>query len=88
MDLQHHYNNYTTTPHMGWSPVCGAHPHVRSCCTIIVPVKCRNQIPYFFLSWGSSGCNMDVHLGWWMVLVGHFLTTTEQFVFSGYLFSF
>jgi hypothetical protein len=46
MNLQHHHNNYTTAPYMGCDPVCGAHPHVRSCCTIIVPVKCMNQIPY------------------------------------------
>jgi hypothetical protein len=43
---------------------------------------------------GFFDCNMDVHVGWWMVL--DFLTATEQFVFvfflpfflSVYLFSF
>jgi len=45
MDLQHHHNNYTTPPHMEvgssvWSP-----SHMRGCCTIVVPVKCRNQTP-------------------------------------------
>jgi hypothetical protein len=24
--LQHHHNNCTTFPHMGWGPVCGTHP--------------------------------------------------------------
>jgi hypothetical protein len=45
MDLQHHHNNYTTPPHMGCDPVCGAHPYVRGCCAIVVPVKYKNQTP-------------------------------------------
>jgi hypothetical protein len=44
IDLQHHHNNCTTLPHMGWGPVCGAHPHVRRCCVVVV-VLCMNQIP-------------------------------------------
>jgi hypothetical protein len=45
MDLQHHHNNYTTPPHIGVGPSVWGSPHVRGCCAIIVPVKCRNQIP-------------------------------------------
>jgi len=36
------YNTNTTTVQQsltwGWAPVCGTHPHVRDCCTIIVLV--------------------------------------------------
>jgi hypothetical protein len=46
IDLQHHHNNCTTLPHMGWGPVCGAHPHVRRCCVVVVVVLSRNQIPF------------------------------------------
>jgi hypothetical protein len=45
IDLQHHYNNCTTLPHMGWGSVWGAHSHVRECCAVVVVVLCRNQIP-------------------------------------------
>jgi hypothetical protein len=54
MDLQHHHNNYITPPHMGMSPVCGVHPHVKGCCAIIVPVKCRNQTPLFYYKIDSN----------------------------------
>jgi hypothetical protein len=37
LDLQHQYNNPS---HEG-----GAHPHVRGCCTVVVLVLYKNQIP-------------------------------------------
>jgi len=46
MDLQHHHNNYTTPPFIGVGPSVWSPPHVRGCCAIVVPVKCRNQTPY------------------------------------------
>jgi hypothetical protein len=29
----------------GWVPHTGAHPHVRGCCTVVVLVLYKNQIP-------------------------------------------
>jgi hypothetical protein len=42
IDLQHHHNNCTISPYMGWGPVCGVHPHVRECCAVVVVVLYRN----------------------------------------------
>jgi hypothetical protein len=38
LDLQHQYNNCTTTPHMRVGPMCGTYPHVRGCCAVVVIV--------------------------------------------------
>jgi hypothetical protein len=44
INLQHHYNNCTTPPHMGVEPSVWSPPHVKRCCTVIVVVLYRNQI--------------------------------------------
>jgi hypothetical protein len=45
IDLQHHHNNYTTSPHIGVGPMCGVHPHVKRYCAVVVVALCMNQIP-------------------------------------------
>jgi imidazoleglycerol phosphate synthase glutamine amidotransferase subunit HisH len=66
IDLQHHYNNCTTPPHMGWGPVCGVHPHVRGCCAVVVMMLCRNQIPH--MGWGPV-CGVHPHMRGYCVVV-------------------
>jgi hypothetical protein len=39
LDLQHQYNNCIITPHMRVGP---------SCCTVVVLVLYKNQIPYIY----------------------------------------
>jgi hypothetical protein len=46
---------------MGWGLVCEAHPHVRSCCTIVVPVKCRNQTPSCILYFSLISLCLSSH---------------------------
>jgi hypothetical protein len=63
LDLRHQYNNCTTIPHMRVGPVCETHPHVRDCCTVVVLVLYKNQIPIFTESGNSrpykTQCSRD-----------------------------
>jgi len=51
---------------MGWGPVCGPHFHVRGCCTLVVMVLCKNQIPLVIVSggarplWGVGGLSLGL----------------------------
>jgi hypothetical protein len=63
IDLQQHHNKCTTPPHMRWGPVCGAHPHVRGCCALVVVVLCRNQIP-LMRTWSSVRWNWICWAHW------------------------
>jgi hypothetical protein len=47
MDLQQHYNNYTTLLYMRVEPSVWSPPHVKGCCVIVVVLLCRNQTPKF-----------------------------------------
>jgi hypothetical protein len=57
MDLQQHYNNYTTLLYMRVGPSVWSPPHVKGCCVIVVVLLCRNQTPLFFknkLRWETT----------------------------------
>jgi hypothetical protein len=56
IELQHHHNYCTTPLHMGVDPVCGAYPHMRECCAVVVVVLCKNQIPIYIYTCVCGKC--------------------------------
>jgi len=55
MDLQQHYNNYTTLLYMRVEPSVWSPPHVKGCCVIVVVLLCRNQTPCLIGQVGMCG---------------------------------
>jgi hypothetical protein len=91
LDLQHQYNNCTTIPHMRVGPTYWGPPHVRGCCTVVVLVLYKNQIPEWnpcvgptslYLSVVSLLCSVSVLIIYYIYIYIYMFKKEREFLLA------